>query len=83
MFPDGPEEVNTCPEVPLDPLAEIVFENVTTLEKLIGPLTVNDPDVFTIAELSRASGRVPVVIFVALEANVIAFEYAASDFVSA
>jgi hypothetical protein len=64
-------------------LAAIVFENDTTLENVIGPPIVNDPDVLTIAELCLASGRVPVVMLVAFAANVAALAYAAADFVSA
>jgi hypothetical protein len=63
-------------------LAAIVLENVTTLENVIGPPIVNEPDVLTIAELSLASGRVPLVILVAFAANVVALVYAAADFVS-
>jgi hypothetical protein len=81
-FPEGPEEDNTCPAVPLEPLAVIVFENVTPLEKLIGPPTVNDPDVLTTAELSLASGSVPVVMLVAFVDSVTALVYAALDLVS-
>jgi hypothetical protein len=82
-FPDGPEEVNTCPAVPLEPLAVIVFENVTPLEKLISPPIVNDPDVLTTAELSLAFGKVPLEIFVASPTNDTALVYAALDLVSA
>jgi hypothetical protein len=63
-------------------LAAIVLENVTTLENVIGPPIVNEPDVLTIAELSLASGRVPLVMLVAFAANVVALVYAAADFVS-
>jgi hypothetical protein len=58
------------------------LENVTTLENVIGPPIVNDPDVLTIAELCLASGRVPDVIFVAFVVNVTALVYAAFVFVS-
>jgi hypothetical protein len=58
------------------------LENVTTLENVIGPPIVNEPDVLTIAELSLASGRVPLVMLVAFAANVVALVYAAADFVS-
>jgi len=82
-LPEEPEEVNTCPAIPLDPSAVIVFENVVTLENVIGPPTINDPDVFTIAELSLASGSVPVVMLVAFVDSVTALVYATPDLVSA
>jgi hypothetical protein len=63
--------------VPFEPLAAIVLENDTTLENVIGPPIVNEADVFTIAELSLAFGKVPEVIFVAIDENAVALVYAA------